>query len=439
MFQTNISTEKKSGFALIIALSLMAFTLLLLLSISTLVKVEQSASQFARSQMQTRENALLSLQLALGNLQMNLGPDQRVSATADTLTATNPGKKNVTGARATTDNTQIEGQNHNKDDIIKWLISDAQDEIYHQTAPTGPARAPEAVLLLGAGSLLDANNDQIADTPEHRITATRSPIYGNSANSETGHYTWWIGDEDVKASINLTDPTTAETGKSAKQQALLTRNSQARSDLQLLDGLANLNLQEDGLAGRLTSIQQLALTDPAIEDALKSNFHDLTLWSHAVLADARSGGLKKDLSLAFELTDNEFDNSVFGSNGADPITTQTTNGLQQIQPIFRLDNSTGVSANGPPWHLLRDYYSIYKQNENVMQGPTFTAQAFTPNRAELAGTISGTHSYQDLAACRFIASETISKQAQGDPLRTAQSGHQGQVCFSGIPEHIKPL
>jgi len=63
----------------------MAFVLLLLLSITTLVQVETQGSQIQLQQMEAEQAALLGLQLALGELQKTAGPDQRVSATADLL------------------------------------------------------------------------------------------------------------------------------------------------------------------------------------------------------------------------------------------------------------------------------------------------------------------------------------------------------------------
>ena len=63
----------------------MAFVLLLLLSITTLVQVETQGSQIQLQQMEAEQAALLGLQLALGELQKTAGPDQRVSATANLL------------------------------------------------------------------------------------------------------------------------------------------------------------------------------------------------------------------------------------------------------------------------------------------------------------------------------------------------------------------
>ena len=83
------------GFALVIALSLMAFMLLLILSITTLVRVETQSSNIQLAQLEARMNAQLGAMIALGDLQRYTGPDQRVTARADILLA--PGLSGPTG------------------------------------------------------------------------------------------------------------------------------------------------------------------------------------------------------------------------------------------------------------------------------------------------------------------------------------------------------
>lgn len=66
--------KRQSGFALVIALSLMAFVLLLLLSITSFVGVEQQSANIAKQQLSARQNALAGLQVAMGELQVRVGP-----------------------------------------------------------------------------------------------------------------------------------------------------------------------------------------------------------------------------------------------------------------------------------------------------------------------------------------------------------------------------
>ena len=90
MSRTPVSQQSNSsgGFALVLALSIMAFVLLLVLSISTLVQVESRTSLLSSARVEAEQAALLGLNIALGELQKAAGPDQRVTATVDILPIT---------------------------------------------------------------------------------------------------------------------------------------------------------------------------------------------------------------------------------------------------------------------------------------------------------------------------------------------------------------
>lgn len=77
----------------------MAFLLLLLLSVGTFVRVETVNASSQLERIEARQNALLGMQVALGNLQASLGPDQRVTARASaTLNdSADPSKRLWTG------------------------------------------------------------------------------------------------------------------------------------------------------------------------------------------------------------------------------------------------------------------------------------------------------------------------------------------------------
>ena len=200
----------------------MAFVLLLLLSISTLIQVESHNSVRQKEIQQARQNASAAVMMALGRLQETTGPDQRVTAQADILTYDNGGTDAnapyFTGVWATDTNyLEDNGYISNADDPqinpataknvrqpISWLVSEmddpdnvpanAADMVRYPwtfTAPTGN----NAVLLF------DSKNSSSSPVPED-IVLTRQPFARNSGQN-TGHYAWWIGDEGVKASLQL--------------------------------------------------------------------------------------------------------------------------------------------------------------------------------------------------------------------------------------------
>lgn len=77
------------GFALLITITLLAFLVLLLVSLASLTRVETQVASNSQQISQARQNALLALNIAIGQLQKAAGPDQRVTATADLAGNTN--------------------------------------------------------------------------------------------------------------------------------------------------------------------------------------------------------------------------------------------------------------------------------------------------------------------------------------------------------------
>lgn len=386
------------GFALVISLMLMGFLVILLLSLSTLVRVEHEASSQIRSQSQAELNAILGLTEALGILQTHLGPDQRVSASAEVLASTHPSRVRHTGVWISDpDGANVEGNTYADGELVRWLVSDFESANDNET----PAPTSDVVTLVGEKSL-------------NPVMVEPSQIDGDIAS---GRYAWWIGDEGIKAPINLED-VSLESGpdvREEKRAALTTLASLARSNVASLSGLSTVDLSGGGVTEKLFKTSDLIFADSGLSaDTIKAQFHDLTTYSSSVLADVRNGGLKQDLSLAFELSDADFNSSVFGSGGPETILSP---GFGRVQPIFRLPNRTGVDANGPTWHLLRDYYTIYQRMETPLTNPILSAQAFVPNHKELnPGGLS--LDPERLPSLRFSVGFAANGEAQGDPLRT---------------------
>ncbi|TSJ79558.1 hypothetical protein [Rariglobus hedericola] len=75
--------QARRGFALLITITLLAFLVLLLVSLASLTRVETQVAANSQHIAQARQNALLALNIAMGQLQKYTGPDQRVTAPAD--------------------------------------------------------------------------------------------------------------------------------------------------------------------------------------------------------------------------------------------------------------------------------------------------------------------------------------------------------------------
>ncbi len=82
-------SSRKSGFALIVTLTLMVLLSILALGLLSLSSIELRKNRINQGQSLARQNALFALNLATGELQKNLGPDKRTSGTAGLLDDSN--------------------------------------------------------------------------------------------------------------------------------------------------------------------------------------------------------------------------------------------------------------------------------------------------------------------------------------------------------------
>jgi hypothetical protein len=64
----------RGGFALLLTVTLLAFAVLLLLSLATLTHIETAVAANAQQAAAARQNACMALQLAIGRLQRFAGP-----------------------------------------------------------------------------------------------------------------------------------------------------------------------------------------------------------------------------------------------------------------------------------------------------------------------------------------------------------------------------
>ncbi|MEN8734844.1 MAG: hypothetical protein ABF329_08520, partial [Lentimonas sp.] len=174
----NQSTVRANqGFALVIALSLMAFVLLLLLSITTLVQVESQGAQTVKQRMEAEQAALLSLNIAIGELQKAAGPDQRVTAAAEILNdsdnlytgGTTPavGQGSWTGVwksdTVSTGTPSYSPAEPNDREFVGWLVSSANDTTGHFELPTTLNDVATDVNTSGAGNYVSLSTLSTVD------------------------------------------------------------------------------------------------------------------------------------------------------------------------------------------------------------------------------------------------------------------------------------
>ena len=254
--------------------------------------------QTERSEHEARANARLAMALALGQLQMEMGPDQRVSALADQIpdpndaaaTGANAGRTRWTGVYDAWDQkTAARPQPR----FRSWLVSGDRRalslrETAQANAPLGsvPAGRPGEVPVVGTGTAGNRSGGQV-----------NAPLL---AIGNAGAIGWWTGDENVKAMAleRAITPDTSLSGLRGRVQAA------PRKAIELAASEAGVFPFKDLKSGdpRATMLfdwpQTALVAQPS--GAAPMLFHDLTTFSRGMLTNVRAGGFRRDLSLFLE-------------------------------------------------------------------------------------------------------------------------------------------
>jgi hypothetical protein len=407
------------GFALIIALSLMAFVILLLVSMSTLVRVESQSSTIAKKTLEARSNAILGLSVALGELQKYAGPDQRSTTAATVTTALNSNSQDGTRHwTAVWGNTAPDGA-ATAPVLLNWLVSGNQGQAltlstdgrvlppasgaidYRPETPVVINRKSARIDNLPAAVLV--GDGSVALEADY-VVAPIMPIEGiTSGGVRAGGYAYWIGDEGVKAHIGLVkgaaralDPASSDLGLVAIRRIQANQSIRSSGELVQVDPNSaalwgtGYNLSAPafvGEIGKLLDFAGLKLVS-AVPQALADNrLHDLTLVSQGLQTNSLQGGLKTDLSLAFEMPEADFEQTNM---------MRTSEGGHVVR-------HEGVY--GPKWKLLRDFYRLYKEIESPTGFPLLETRLIAPLPPE----------DPDLGIPYLFG------DAAGDPLRTRET------------------
>lgn len=305
------------GFALVVALALMGFLLLLLVSLAALVQVEARRGAAELAQLEARQNALFGLKMAIAQLQSAAGPDQRVTARADILTPDardfGTGKRHWTGVWPT-----------DSDAGPIWLVSHAEN-----------AGSPTADPTTAWPATISTFEVVRTPSPAGSVRVGGVPIVGDDGR-RAGTYAYWVGDEGIKAKVNL--PADVSPATSSNRY---TTTTSRRFGLELISGLDEIGdaldgSEPDGIAmetlSRIRNFSQIQLLSSTIAGTVPNLFHDLTTYSYGVLANTRDGGLRRDLTARLS-------------------SEVEIEGLLWEYPGY----------NGPSWELLRRYFRLVEQ------------------------------------------------------------------------------
>ena len=502
--------SRKNGFALLITITLLAFLVLLLVSLASLTRVETQVAGNSQQLAQARQNALMALNIALGQLQKTAGPDQRVTGTADLASGDANGNRvddaasldstvghtkywdttntpnGLAPVRAGTrywtgvwGNTYPSAPTLNNGNIyektprpvlLNWLVSGNESATFKVSSATtsfgqitaangtfgtgseAPGYSPGvalssgaitsatkttdpltysatvgAVLLVGPGTagtstrttpVTEPAEDRYVIAPLVNINAPKgtTPGLDNSAAPVIGHYAWWVGDEGVKARLNLVDPNAANTTPATDPKARYRLMTAPRSGAEVTADFST----NSALAAAYPGWSQSKADFPPLKNILDlpqtrfldstnivsdetgpshvrmaQHIHDFTTVSVGIEADSYNGGLRKDLTYYLEQNKSPA-SSAWGTGWKSSWNpTGSTDDAGVSQGILPTNYSPIMGAltgdqRIPKWDVVRSFYTLPSKSVNTLTGGSgdkVTVQAASATQVGIAPVV----------------------------------------------------
>lgn len=385
MKKPKITRAHRQGFTLILTISLLVLLTMVGVGLLSLSAVTLRGSAQSNAQRVARDNARMGLLIALGQLQKHAGSDTRITATANMAGSTGGNQLNAGAAPVNNQsvNNLIKGltsvQNgsrhwtgvwQNRDTptqihtrtpsplLVQWLVSGNES-----TFATPSAQNHTGVLPNSANIIVGANGN-VANTERAVVLAGRNTVgepgaaslanyvsaplvnvKSTTANLNTGRYAWWVGDEGVKAKINVPQQVT-----DSNQYAALTAQRRGWDSVAGFAEYPAPTAPGNSTLPRLASLNQSSLMMPAAGvknngmSALQSAFHSATTDSFGLIVDNLNGGTKVDL-------DTILSGTLPAARDARLPATFTNYPIRGRNII-----SSAPSMRAPRWDTLKEFY-----------------------------------------------------------------------------------
>jgi len=402
---------------LVITISLMILLVLIGVGMLTLSSITLRTATQESAMATARANARMALMLAIGDLQRNAGPDQYVTARAEILDS-NPSGTVLSGVSqpywtgtwrtgasgldvpyASNKYPTQRSASFNGTDKVRsahWLVSDPNpgdpNNRFIPTTGFAPATAGTARNAVKMATNQGTNSTtQEVDVPLVKIMNPSA-----SSTNPTGGFGYWVVDEGLKAKVNMVDPTmTAGTASDAAQNQahFLAPQANAIQKISNIKGSLVKDSQKDfrtanttDQLGKTVTYKTIGLLPTISTGAdLRTFMPDITTESRGVIVDVKHGGLKKDLTAAFENSsayNTLVTNYGYGSQSAykNDLNLSTANLLY------------GPVTDGLPWIALYTYYNTYRSQMDLASVnstvQTFTNVPFSNSIPTTAGSAS---------------------------------------------------
>jgi hypothetical protein len=333
--------REKSGFALVVTLSLMILLAILAVGMLSLSAVTLRTSGQGSAHAEARANARMALTIAIGELQSNTGPDTRVTAPANIVNEDYPqvlgvwrsweGTDHEANGRPVAPDYASKDKSESKGGrFLDWLVSSAEAAAIGD--PDGIARiehAPSLVRNSASGAtipLLAGGSLALNDTRQIHVVPSKI--------EDSGRYAWWISGENQKAA--LSQPYKPRTDDVAGLVELGQSHTVANPAVfglpsLLTDPEPHLSSTAPAKPSRkVASRQTMAVVEAGNVTEPQKKFHDLSAYSIGLLTNTATGGWRKDMSILTERWDNIYSSYPGGR-----------------LPLFRLTPTSGATTSVP--------------------------------------------------------------------------------------------
>lgn len=323
------------GFALVVTLSLMILLTVIAVGLLSLSSISLRQSRTSLDMAQAMANARLSLMLAIGQIQMEMGPDTRISVVADQLAGSSPAtsaaaenRRQWTGVYDAWQTPNAGGLDSRPTPSFRqWLVSGSPNDLKSVNLATSSAGAVRE--MVGKGTLGAAATVGLVSVPVIEL---------KTGSNATSRFAWWVGDQGMKAAVSAArpkPPADLASVRAGLQGA--PRNAIQLAKAGTIAPFGSLP-DDDFRLPLVNSFKQTSLiaSDPQAPLPL---FHDLASHSSGLLTNVRSGGFRKDLSMYLEKS------------------TPPTGGFPLGKGALYQVNGTDGMRDGELW----TYYNLYKQ------------------------------------------------------------------------------
>ena len=373
-------SKQDKGFALIATISIMALLMLIALAMLSLSAVETKQNSATTHFHEAQANARLALMIAIGDLQKNAGADRRVTAPASILgDSIDKNKRNWTTVWDTSDwDVKNPVLSRDENAYMTALVSRSQigstlnrESATAELSTAIPESDPNWIPLVSSGS----------------VSLEDDYVYAESVsinNDETdGSYAYWVGEEGVKArfDIDTEDDHISQTWAKAGRMGIPMGTGIHK--MLGMDGYADY-LPSGSSREEMSKLIDFSTLDLSSLDKseVKKHFHHLTTLHMGLLVDNRWGGIRRDLSTAFEMDIDDFgdveefnasgeqnNSSLYGIYAPDDLMTNPlyyTGTDDALGYLYEVPVDTSLRYRGPTWDVLRNHYRLYKKERNSL-------------------------------------------------------------------------